>query len=484
MDEIDVKKLWSKAVELGKKAKEKAGEIAHDPRTQMVTSSASAILDVAQKVSTIKIGGPLVAVTTGLSLIDAIRRNTDKIDHVPADIESDPIDEFISNLEDQVQLIHRSSGLPEILENFGAFWRLDLKIEVDTRKRTPNKETTSNFKPVEHILYSIADKNGRKSYMKYRVMAGDLSGEKSVVTNPAGGIKCALSQYFWHEEDFDFSIFADAIWSTIGSSELKLVRNPDRTNGAGLCTVEPMPVEDNDTYIDLGDRVEEFARSVQRYLDAGISRAYVLHGVPGTGKTTHVRQYALRTNKRLLVVPLKALSTDDVEHWVDMLLPDVVLMDDMDRATSGLDEAINTLEDMRRKHPGMVVIATVNHLSRMNGALLRPGRLGKRMEFAPPSKEDKLRLLVRYADKYGVTAKFDWEPLVDKMDHEGFSHDYVRFVAEEALNCESQQDLEDAVDAIVQHIEFVGDEVEEFEKPFHQRTRRTVRVQKVRTVAR
>lgn len=140
-------------------------------------------------------------------------------------------------------------------------------------------------------------------------------------------------------------------------------------------------------------------------IDAGI----VVHGPPGTGKTTFAR--ALAASARL---PLIATSYADwnrgnvyVSTIIDAIrsifekaeknAPCVVAIDELDslpsreamtseRSTSThmIVNALLEQLDGLSKRKGVVVVATCNHPDRLDPALVRPGRLGKSIRIGLP----------------------------------------------------------------------------------------------------
>ncbi len=180
------------------------------------------------------------------------------------------------------------------------------------------------------------------------------------------------------------------------------------------------------------------AREIDVYKSRGISRASLFDGPPGSGKTSMFRAYLRHVGARGIIVPPSFLASGrrhELMALLSVLLPDAVLFDDIDRARDGLTFALTLIDDFRRLYPQITVISTSNNIdSRENAALLRPGRLGVRVQFDAPSLEDKGAVLDLYMRVYGVdTSKLDLPALLQEMDHKAFTHDYVRFIAEEAL---------------------------------------------------
>lgn len=118
----------------------------------------------------------------------------------------------------------------------------------------------------------------------------------------------------------------------------------------------------------------ELAFYFRKYQNAGYSRAVLIHGEPGTGKSNLAR-HAI-DDLGGLSVRLKAtnLSGLDAERVLDTLKPSGVVIDDLDRApTPGA--ILDVWESLREVCP--VMIATANDLSKFDRAVLRPGRFDR-----------------------------------------------------------------------------------------------------------
>jgi mitochondrial chaperone BCS1 len=160
-----------------------------------------------------------------------------------------------------------------------------------------------------------------------------------------------------------------------------------------------------DTLEDLRD----FYRSSAWYAERGIPyrRGYLLHGPPGTGKTTLV--LALAGELKLPVATLnlsnRLISDDSVRMLVNGLpAAALLLIEDIDcafkdwrdtTAASGvtLSGLLNALDGVSSRD-GRVLFLTTNHPERLDPALLRPGRVDRKIElgYATPDQARRLYL--------------------------------------------------------------------------------------------
>ncbi len=136
-------------------------------------------------------------------------------------------------------------------------------------------------------------------------------------------------------------------------------------------------------------RAQEVWGRIKSMVRIGEHRSVLLNGVPRTGKSTIARQVVLLAESelkrefRVLRIPLPefglfgSISTSTIETILLFLLPDVVLLDDVDRLGSG-DSLLDLFEMMHRTVP--LVLATSNRAKILTPALRLPGRVDEVLE--------------------------------------------------------------------------------------------------------
>jgi len=152
---------------------------------------------------------------------------------------------------------------------------------------------------------------------------------------------------------------------------------------------------------DFTETDELIRKRLRQKKDKGI---VLLHGLPGTGKTTYLRHLIGRIKKRILFVPSDVASDMLNPDFIKLLIenPDTVLiiedaeniiMDRKVKAGSSVSNLLNISDGLLADCLNVQLICTFNSpLTMVDSALLRKGRLIARYEFGKlsVSKSQKL----------------------------------------------------------------------------------------------
>lgn len=156
--------------------------------------------------------------------------------------------------------------------------------------------------------------------------------------------------------------------------------------------------------------VEDMARFLadeERYVGLGLPwhRGYLFEGPAGTGKTSFAKALAERYGMDVYYVPLASIQNDsallslfgNVPSRSVLLLEDVdivhgfVQRDDSEPGVS-MSGLLNGLDGILTPH-GLVTVVTTNHAEVIDSALLRRGRIDKRIHFDYLDDEQLARLV-------------------------------------------------------------------------------------------
>lgn len=168
---------------------------------------------------------------------------------------------------------------------------------------------------------------------------------------------------------------------------------------------------------------EEFFDSGEWYRDRGIpyQRGYLLYGPPGNGKTSLV--VALASKLRRDVYLSKVTSVDDSQFRMLMCnVPkhSIVLLEDIDCFFEGRENTsdsgmisdcykitfsgfLNALDGIMCSE-GRLLIMTTNHPEKLDAALVRAGRVDRKIEIDNATRDQAYRLFQRFFDDE-LTAK-------------------------------------------------------------------------------
>jgi chaperone BCS1 len=175
--------------------------------------------------------------------------------------------------------------------------------------------------------------------------------------------------------------------------------------------------------------VEKFKTSKKRYSDLGVPyhRGYLLHGPPGTGKTSLVSALAQRFGMSIYAINLNEFSDRALIKAINEVPQNsVILFEDIDCMSSGkarvapgewpsrkglrnsedkdeilgmlgvtLSGLLNVLDGFSAPE-NVLFVMTTNRFEILDRALLRPGRIDYRLYMGTASEEQKMELYRRF----------------------------------------------------------------------------------------
>lgn len=152
-----------------------------------------------------------------------------------------------------------------------------------------------------------------------------------------------------------------------------------------------------------------------KYMKRGIKykRVYLLHGVPGSGKTSLVWALASKLNYDISSFVFDPKTTDITLKKLIQMLPkkSILLMEDMDclfkerKSNDELKNGVtlsglfNILDGISSKH-GMIVFITTNYINSLyDEAFIRPGRIDYYLKFDYIKEEEVKEIYKVFMDK-------------------------------------------------------------------------------------
>ncbi|KAK0628277.1 BCS1 N terminal-domain-containing protein [Bombardia bombarda] len=162
-------------------------------------------------------------------------------------------------------------------------------------------------------------------------------------------------------------------------------------------------VEDINSFLDPGARAWYSNRAIP------YRRGYLLYGPPGTGKSSLSLSIAGCFRLDIYVLSLSDLREDSLNSlFAELPQHCVILLEDIDAVSStrsrdaeeeesdkvgkvSLSALLNVLDGVASQE-GRVLIMTTNHIEKLDAALVRPGRVDKKVEFRLADMDMIIRL--------------------------------------------------------------------------------------------
>ena len=183
-------------------------------------------------------------------------------------------------------------------------------------------------------------------------------------------------------------------------------------------------------------------------------KGVILYGPPGTGKTLLARAVAHHTDCKFIRVSGAELVQKYIGEGSRMVrelfvmarehAPSIIFMDEIDsigssrvEGSSGGDsevqrtmlELLNQLDGFETSKNIKIIMAT-NRLDILDSALLRPGRIDRKIEFPPPTVAARTEILRIHSRKMNLTRGINLRKIAEKMN--GCSGADVKGVCTEA----------------------------------------------------
>ncbi|CAI0426680.1 unnamed protein product [Linum tenue] len=205
--------------------------------------------------------------------------------------------------------------------------------------------------------------------------------------------------------------------------------------------VEKAPLE---SYADIGGldaQIQEIKEAVELplthpelYEDIGIKppKGVILYGEPGTGKTLLAKAVANSTSATFLRVVGSELIQKylgdgpklvrELFRVADDLSPSIVFIDEID--------AVGTKRDGFDSRADVKVILATNRIESLDPALLRPGRIDRKIEFPLPDIKTRRRIFLIHTSRMTLADDVNLEEFV--MTKDEFSGADIKAICTEA----------------------------------------------------
>ena len=205
-----------------------------------------------------------------------------------------------------------------------------------------------------------------------------------------------------------------------------------------------------------GEVIELPLKNPELFIRVGIKppKGVLLYGPPGTGKTLLARAVASTLETNFLKVVSSAIVDKYIGESARLIRemfgyakehePCIIFMDEVDaiggrrfsEGTSADREIQRTLMELLNQMDGFdylgqtKIIMATNRPDTLDPALLRPGRLDRKIEIALPNEIGRMEILKIHAEKVNKQGELDYESAVKLSD--GFNGADLRNVVTEA----------------------------------------------------
>lgn len=351
---------------------------------------------------------PLTIAAASLSIADALADSF----NLP---QLSPMESFLSTLEVE----HGYGHLPSLVFT-SDFYK---SVEKDIVFSSENEEVVELKIAKKHALYIVQYKNSVESY-------------RSNTRDDVG-------MDFFYTKGLDFEDLFSQIWALYPYG-IYLKRNKQ----AHTLELKSLP-KSNPEYLGKHD-LNKFCERLKKSRQEKISRSFLFHGPPGVGKTTAVLQIAYKHFKRIIKIDpaiARSLETGELEFFINQLRPEIVVFEDFDRAYNSVDMALFMLENIKQGYPEVIIFATVNSVSKLDPALLRPGRFDKMMFFGYPQPSEYESIINMYFDQYNPLVPSDLRKKISEMVI-GLSPAYLKELAIESRNFSEEAFESELIDTV------------------------------------
>lgn len=208
--------------------------------------------------------------------------------------------------------------------------------------------------------------------------------------------------------------------------------------------IDEKPTEDYSDVGGLDKQIEELVEAVvlpmthaDRFKKLGIKppKGVLMYGSPGTGKTLLARACAAQTNSTFLKLAGPQLVQMYIGDGAKLVrdafalakekAPTIIFIDELDAVgtkrfdsdTTGDREVQRTMLELLNQLDGfssddrIKVIAATNRVDILDPALLRSGRLDRKIEFPLPNEEARARIMQIHARKMNVGPDVNFDEL-------------------------------------------------------------------------
>jgi mitochondrial chaperone BCS1 len=302
---------------------------------------------------------------------------------------------------------------------------------------------------------------------------------KEASTQTANARECFTITIFSRNRKLAHQLLEEAREVALPKTEMRLtVYRASHTYWNEQMKRLPRPVESvvlaDGVMEDLIADAKTFLGRREWYVERGIPyrRGYLLNGPPGTGKSSAVVAIASALGMDIAMLSLGDSHMEDSgisELFSSIPVNSIVLMEDIDcafierkdgddkRSKVTFSGLLNAIDGVAAGE-GRLLFATTNHIERLDPALIRPGRIDRRMYIGYATREQAKRLYQRFF------------PTADQSWSNDFAERIpLEYVTMSTLQTHLLMHAEDPQAAIERLDDLLGARIQHDESSFHPR---------------
>lgn len=201
-------------------------------------------------------------------------------------------------------------------------------------------------------------------------------------------------------------LFGDAFWKKMGDT-VEMSYNPELLNPS----ISSAPEEE----FVPSEKAIEISNELEKFILKGHNRSVLFYGPPGTGKSNIVKNVAARLGKRTLRINFSHIRhcSTFLNEWLLICQPDVLIIEDIDHAGDGGESALTTLEKMNKNCK--LLLTTANAITKLNDAVLRPGRFDKLVEINKMDDQVLLKIVGGDSEVFDLVKEFPIASIMEVM---------------------------------------------------------------------
>lgn len=205
-----------------------------------------------------------------------------------------------------------------------------------------------------------------------------------------------------YKETSIYKLIQDNIVKQVYTKKLDFISNDG--SGLGFTTFD-YPENNNNVELNYNNDFNEINKNIIKDLSQKKSGLHLLHGIPGTGKTSYIKHLINTIDKRFIYCPSFMVTSLSSPEFITLMLEygtnSVLIIEDAENALVSRDDERNSaVTNILNLGDGLIgdvaniqIIATFNtDLSNLDEALLRKGRTLNKYEFKK-LEVNKLKIL-------------------------------------------------------------------------------------------